>query len=368
MDSSVLSDVYHGKIWKEFLNVDGVNFLSCPFSYGLMMNIDWFQPFDHYTYSVGIIYLVILNLPRSQRYKRQNVIIIGVIPGPHEPPLTINSYLSPLVVELNQLWSGIELKVNNCNKIVRAALLGVACDMPASKKVCGFLSHAANLGCSRCRIKFSVGPLRCNYANLDRSTWTARSNSSHRRDVDHLLQNSHLSISALSKMEAGLGCRYSVLLKLPYFDPVRMTIIDPMHNFFLGSAKHITKDILIGAKILDRSSIDLVHKRLKKTQLPVDMGRLPLRVDSGSTYTAEQWMNWTLYFSIYCLHGLLNNDQIECWRHFVLACRRLCKLHITEIDIKIADLLLLQFCRRVKHIYGPKYITPNMHNNALPFC
>ena len=34
------------------------------------------------------------------------------------------------------------------------------------------------------------------------------------------------------------GCRYSVLLDLPYFDPVRMTIIDPMHNLYLGTAKH----------------------------------------------------------------------------------------------------------------------------------
>ena len=29
---------------------------------------------------------------------------MGVIPGPHEPKLTINSYLEPLVAELNLLW------------------------------------------------------------------------------------------------------------------------------------------------------------------------------------------------------------------------------------------------------------------------
>lgn len=90
-----LSDVYHGKIWSEFLKVNQCDFLLSDLCYGVMLNIDWFQPFDHYTYSLGVIYLVIMNLPRNQRYKRQNVIIIGIIPGPHEPPLTINSYLSP---------------------------------------------------------------------------------------------------------------------------------------------------------------------------------------------------------------------------------------------------------------------------------
>ena len=111
------------------------------FCYGVMINIDWFQPFDHYAYSLGVVYLVIMNLPRNQRYKRKNVITVGIIPGSHEPPLTINSYLSPLV---DELWSGIQMKLpDSTEKTVRVALLAVACDMPASRKVCGFLSHSA---------------------------------------------------------------------------------------------------------------------------------------------------------------------------------------------------------------------------------
>ena len=47
-----------------------------------------------------VIFLAILNLPRELRYKPENVILCGIIPGPHEPELTINSYLEPLVDEL----------------------------------------------------------------------------------------------------------------------------------------------------------------------------------------------------------------------------------------------------------------------------
>lgn len=146
-------------------------------------------------------------------------------------------------------------------------------------------------------------------------------------------------------MESELGCRYSILLELPYFDPIRMTIIDPMHNLFLGSAKHITKDALLGDGLLTTPSINVIHEHIKNIQVPIDKGRLPSRIDSGSTFTAEQWMDWTLYFSIDCLYGLLDTDQIECWRAFVLACRRLCKRSVTEEDIKVADLLLTQFCK-----------------------
>ena len=71
------------------------------------MNIDWFQPFKHISYSVGVIYAVVLNLPRNVRYKDSNVIVIGVIPGPKEPKHDINSYLGPLVTELLELYSGV---------------------------------------------------------------------------------------------------------------------------------------------------------------------------------------------------------------------------------------------------------------------
>ena len=150
-----LQDIHHGKIWNEFLYYNGSDFLVSPYCYALMLNVDWFQPFEHYTYSVGVIYLVLLNLPRAVRYKRENIILVGIIPGPSEPHLTMNSYLSPLVSDLLQLWTGVPLPTSH--QLIRAALLAVSCDLPAGRKVCGFLSHSANLGCSHCYCSFSEG-------------------------------------------------------------------------------------------------------------------------------------------------------------------------------------------------------------------
>ena len=61
-----------------------------------------------------------------------------------------------MVAELLQLWQGVSMKVSEGGEVmVRAALLAVACDLPAGQKVCGFLSHSANLGCSCCYCSFS---------------------------------------------------------------------------------------------------------------------------------------------------------------------------------------------------------------------
>ena len=58
ISSSGLSDVYDGNIWKEFQSVDGHGFLSSPNNYDLLLNIDWFKPFEHSAYSVGVIFLI----------------------------------------------------------------------------------------------------------------------------------------------------------------------------------------------------------------------------------------------------------------------------------------------------------------------
>ena len=95
-------------------------------------------------YSVGVIYLVVLNLPRSKRYLRENIILSAIIPGPTEPKLTMNSFLKPLVIELQEFWSGVMISCKTHplkNICVRAAVICCTCDIPATRKLCGFLGH-----------------------------------------------------------------------------------------------------------------------------------------------------------------------------------------------------------------------------------
>ncbi|OAD72418.1 hypothetical protein PHYBLDRAFT_102450, partial [Phycomyces blakesleeanus NRRL 1555(-)] len=86
---------------KELKDQSGVLFVDEPCLLMLTMNIDWFQPFDDITYSTGAIYLAINNLPREERFKPENVILVGLMPGPKEPKTKeINHYLKPIVDKL----------------------------------------------------------------------------------------------------------------------------------------------------------------------------------------------------------------------------------------------------------------------------
>ena len=144
-----MADIYDGVIWKTFKDMNGQYFFSDRCSLGLLINVDWFQPYKHVSYSVGAIYLSILNFPRHLRFKQENMILFGIIPGPCEPSLHINSYLEPLLHDLLKLWKGVLMQTCEGTKLVRAALLSNSSDIPAIRKVGGFVVHAALKGCSR---------------------------------------------------------------------------------------------------------------------------------------------------------------------------------------------------------------------------
>lgn len=163
-------------------------------------------------------------------------------------------------------------------------------------------------------------------------------------------------------MESKYGCRYSILLDLPYFDPIRMTIIDLMHNLYLGTAKHILKDIWIEQGLIDAKSMSITHSRIDTVHAPRYVGRIPQKIASSfSGFTADQFKNWTNIYSIMALHDILSTEHIRCWQYFVQGSRILCQMAITDAQLELADAFLLQFCCKVENLYGKKVITPNMH-------
>ena len=69
------------------------------------------------------------------------------MPGPSKLKLhEINYYLHPIINQLSRLWDGYDIKTHEYNNgnFVRGAIIGCSSDVPASQKLCGFISaHAA---------------------------------------------------------------------------------------------------------------------------------------------------------------------------------------------------------------------------------
>ena len=146
--NNILADIYDGSVWKDFNSSKYRNYLMTPGNLLLALNTDWFQPFEKTKYSVGVLYLVVLNLPRDERYKLENIIIAGLVPGPKEPKLTMNSYIGPLVQDLQSAYRGWQIPTNHPflkYVTVRLCVGIIACDIPATRKLVGFLGHSADV-------------------------------------------------------------------------------------------------------------------------------------------------------------------------------------------------------------------------------
>ena len=74
-----------------------------------------------------------------------------MIPSSNKPKLhKINNYLYPIVNQLVNLWNGYNIITHESNNghFVRGAIIGCSSDVPATRKLCGFIS--ARIACYRC--------------------------------------------------------------------------------------------------------------------------------------------------------------------------------------------------------------------------
>ena len=101
-----------------------------------------------------------------------------------------------------------------------------------------------------------------------------------------------------------------------------------------------------------------IQEKVDSFVTPSDIGRLPGKIASNYCFTAEQWRNWTLIYSLAAPKYILPHRHYDCWLLFVKSTRLLCQCSITLLELDNADALLMEFCEK---LYGEENCTINMH-------
>ncbi|KAH7917512.1 hypothetical protein BV22DRAFT_994150, partial [Leucogyrophana mollusca] len=159
-----------------------------------------------------------------------------------EPHLQqINHLLRPLVNELLQFWhTGVYMTKTAdyaFGRLVRTVVIPLVCDLPAIRKAAGFASFSSSEGgCSFCHAT------KDDLDNFDVKSFRPRSWKEHLVLALEWLQLP--SLAARKKHWLEHRVRWSELLRLPYWDPIRFPIVDSMHNLFLNEVSHHFRDIL----------------------------------------------------------------------------------------------------------------------------
>jgi len=106
--------------------------------------------------SIGVITLVVMNLPEDLWYKLEFIFPVGIIPGPREPPLEeLNHYICPVIEQIKDEWALGYYISNTADSPIHGEQVNVALilsinDLPATRKVSGTAGVAANIYCTMC--------------------------------------------------------------------------------------------------------------------------------------------------------------------------------------------------------------------------
>ena len=100
-----------------------------------------------------------VELPRAERFKWENIIVIGIVPSLNREPKDLNQFLEPAIDELKAMWKGVRLCscLSRFTLTFRVAVISISSDIPATRKICGFQGHSAYLGSPRCLKTFPGG-------------------------------------------------------------------------------------------------------------------------------------------------------------------------------------------------------------------
>lgn len=233
-------DIWDGSVLRNFKGADGMPFVRREGGgrYVFMFSWDGLNPLGNREggkkVSVGAIYMICLNLPAHLRYNRENVYLVGLIPGPNEPSREqLNNFIAPVIDDFVEFWSpGYYVESTPCHpkgRTVQGAIVPVVSDVLALKQVAGLSTHSSNNFCSFCWLQLE------DIDDVHPENWIKRDPLEHRR-----LANLWLCAQSDDDREVLFdqhGIRHSELLRLPYWNPVDFLTIDSMHAFLLGNFK-----------------------------------------------------------------------------------------------------------------------------------
>lgn len=202
--------------------------------YAFSLSVDSFDPLGNvtakHTISATGINMVLLNLPPHSRHETENFYHAGVVPGPGKPSNEQMNHFTQLIVdEFVPLYDhGIRYsktaKYPN-GRACKCVIAILVTDALAARQVAGFHSVTSYYPCSFCLVTIH---------DLETLTqpWSERDPIRH---CEHTARwKSAPTLADRKKIEESYHIRWSPLLELRYWNPSLSTVIDSMHNLYLG--------------------------------------------------------------------------------------------------------------------------------------
>lgn len=184
--------------------------------------------------SCGAVILCCMNLPPELRYLPENLFIVGLLPSPSKPDAVLLTHLLDPIIKTILSYDPPGKKVATYyhpeGVHVQTRIIPLIADLPAAREAGGFLSHSATQYCWFCLLTQDENH------RLDHLLWDYRTGQQVRKEAEDWKKLEQLKDRNAKATETGV--RWSSLHLLPYWDPVRYTILGFMHNWLEGVLEH----------------------------------------------------------------------------------------------------------------------------------
>jgi len=182
----------------------------------------------------GVVALVCMNLPPSERYRPENMYLVTILPGPRESTQEqFNNLIDPLIDDFRDIWEhGIQypgtathpplpvMSVLPLYLLLQIFLLSrkAVGAKPAATRKNGFCAMGVHT-----KNEEDDDDVPPKWWGLSAQEWRYRVSC----------WNESTTLTERHRLFEHNMVQWSPLLKLPYWDPGKFLVVDPMHNLFL---------------------------------------------------------------------------------------------------------------------------------------
>lgn len=356
-EAGFIRDIYDGRRYRKFVenlnDTDRHNYATVSF------NTDGAPLFESSSYSIWPIFLMVNEVPMHVRSKE--LILVGLWFGKDKP--NMNVFLKPFVEYMNDLSKkGVDCIIEGKNLCIKIFTLICCVDAVARAPVQGFSQFNGSYGCGQC---LHPGEWVRNNSNNPRSgnikyplLDTVPKGRNVKETIKHMKQ-----ATELRKPVFGVK-RPSELINLLHYDFIHGCVVDSLHCGS-GIAKQFAT-MWFGnnqkAGILPRATIKNVDTLMNRIKAPHQVVRLTRAFSDKEFWKAREWENWTIYYSMVVLEGILPDNFLMHWALFVEAFYVLSKAELTIHEVELANKLLHKFVGQSEILYGKTSMTFNMHS------
>lgn len=351
-DENIFKDIYSGSIYKTLSRM-------CEFTSNFYITFMWYtdgvQIFKSSKFSIWAFVLVILELSYEQRYKLENIILLGLWFGEKKPQP--NLFLEPFKKSLRHLYKGIEVYVKDINQTVtlRGLITCGTCDLPAKALFLSMNQYNGRFGCQMC---VQEGKTVCRTRVYQYEGFPKL--RSEEETLTHAQQ-------AYDIQNPVCGVKGPSIMSQICNKFITSTAVDVMHCVFEGVVKRLM-ELWFQSKYSNEqfslsNFVEIVDSKLSSIKPPAFIARRPRSIaEHIKHWKASEFKSWFFYYSLPILENLMSKEYFDHYKYLVLGIYTLCQEEISGEQINLAEKLIHEFVSRFKELYDLRYMTCNIHS------